>query len=143
MIITAFCQTNAGQANQPGSNSKTVRLVAIPGAQGPNATAFVNGIGNGFVELQNVTAEVSAEFEACQSYRVTIASQSPRPDPGTGGARHRKGSFPALAPTPHGPRRGCSLSNLWRGFSKPMAQYILDTGKMAEETRFQREPKWR
>jgi len=77
MIITAFCQTNAAQANQPGSNSKTVRLVAIPGAQGPNAAAFVNGLGNGFVELQNVTAEVSAEFEAGQSYRVTIEPITP------------------------------------------------------------------
>lgn len=72
MILTTFCQTNAAQAAQPGTVSKTIRLVAIPGAQGPNAASFAGGMGNGFVELQNVTDAVSDGFEAGKSYRVTI-----------------------------------------------------------------------
>ncbi|MES2692797.1 MAG: hypothetical protein V4773_04935 [Verrucomicrobiota bacterium] len=73
MTIVAFCQTNAAQANQPGAASKTVRLVAVPGAQGPNAANFVSGLGNGFIELQNVTPDVAAQFEAGQTYNVTVS----------------------------------------------------------------------
>lgn len=79
MQLTVFCQANAAQSTQPGAKSKNVRFVAIPGAQGPNAASFVNGMGNGFVELQNVTDDVAANFEAGQSYTVTIAPVTATP----------------------------------------------------------------
>lgn len=72
MTLRAFCQINAAQASGPGTASKTLRFVAIPGAQGPNAGTFVEGMGNGFVELQNVTPAVSEQFEAGQTYDITI-----------------------------------------------------------------------
>lgn len=77
MKIVAFCQTNASQASNPGASSKTLRLIAIPGAQGPNAATFVNGMGNGVLELQNVTGDVADLFEAGKSYDITITETAP------------------------------------------------------------------
>lgn len=77
MILRVFCQTNGDQAQQPGSTSTTVRLVAIPGAQGPNAEHFQNGLGNGFIELQNVSADVKAALAAGGIFEVEITPYVP------------------------------------------------------------------
>lgn len=77
ITVTAFCNQNAAQANQPGPSSIGIRLVAIPGAQGPNANVFVGGNGNGFFELQNVTPEIAAQLAAGQSYTITIEPIAP------------------------------------------------------------------
>lgn len=72
MKLIVKCNFNADTAGNSDVVSTTVRLAAIPGAQGPNAFAFTNGIGNGLVEFQNASADVKAQFQAGKKFVMTF-----------------------------------------------------------------------